>query len=596
MLKKNKFIIIVALLSVLLLFFKIFKIENYLQDNIHMGQLYKNLISKNVANRHVILSTNLDNENLDFYYFYLPITCASWRRINYEPIVILISSDFNNLSPQSLLTLKYLTQMAVKTIRINTSKKLDVFIAMISRLFVGLLPDELVRDEDFVITSDTDIIPYNKTYYYSFKAESDIVIWNAYCCGSFNFKGDKYTMYPLSHIGMVKKNWKKVMNIQSEDYEKLNEETIMKIMKKLHGDSEVYDGERTIQRGDQFWYMDQKTISVNIVKNGKELRVDKIQYRGARQDRSISSLNQWILNLKKIKDKLTDFHMFHADVFKKVESINLILELLFANEQMELIDYFKIYTSEFIELRKREKTENTNKNIKIEDIFRQQNLYSSNEIIFLSDLYEKILRNPISFIEKYVKLPFDYGFGSNSIPLTITSLLTTGDVLELGMGFFSTPLLSNVTSDYDRRLVSVDTKFEWLSKFLDYNKTQNHNVFLVDTESIIKYGSDKKWGLVLVDHSTAATRYINIIDLAQKAQIVVAHDAERPSDHMYKYEEKNVRKYYKYSCKFSIYTSKDKSWYYSTLILSNWYDVKILEPIFNKVKTDYGHVACDLNL
>jgi hypothetical protein len=118
---------------------------------------------------------------------------------------------------------------------------------------------------------------------------------------------------------------------------------------------------------------------------------------------------------------------------------------------------------------------------------------------------------------------------------------------------------------------------------------------LVDTKIIFKYGSDKNWGLVLVDHSTAATRYLNIIDLAKKAQIVVAHDAERPSDHMYKYEEKNVRKYYKYACKFSIYTSKDKSWYYSSLILSNWYDVQMLEPIFNQIKTDYGHVACNLN-
>jgi len=76
----------------------------------------------------------------------------------------------------------------------------------------------------------------------------------------------------------------------------------------------------------------------------------------------------------------------------------------------------------------------------------------------------------------------------------------------------------------------------------------------------------------------------------------VAHDAERPSDHMYKYEEKQVRKHYKYACKFSIYTSKDKSWYYSTLILSNWYDVQILEPIFNRIKTDYGHVSCNTNL
>ena len=325
--------------------------SRYLYKNISDDQLANQIVNILSINYYVILSANLDDLKSDFYFYYLPITCASWRRIYYEPIVILVSADFSKLNDEGKLVIEYLNDMKVKTVRLKIRKELNLFVSMISRIFVGLLSDDLVNDEDFVITSDADIIPFDKKYYYSFKAESDIVLWNAYCCGSFDFKGKQYTMYPLSHIGMRKKHWRQVMNIQPEDYGKLNKETIMKIMKELHGDSEVYNGQSEIQRGDKFWYMDQVTISVNIVKNGKGLKVDKIAYKGKRQDRAISSLDRWISNLESIKHKLTDFHLFHADVFQKNESINRLLDALFSNDQVKVIDYFKNYTAQFIETR-----------------------------------------------------------------------------------------------------------------------------------------------------------------------------------------------------------------------------------------------------
>jgi hypothetical protein len=591
MLTKKLFLCLIFVSLIFILLFTFLNDENTYIYNSKPEEDINQIVNILNINYYVILSANLDDLNTDFYFYYLPITCTSWRRIFYEPIVILISSDFNSLNSLSQLTLKYLNDLNIKTIKIKASKEFNVFISMVSRIFVGLIDDAFISDEDFVITSDTDIIPFDKSYYFGFKPESDIVLWNAYCCGSFEFQGDTYDMYPLSHIGMRKKHWKQVMNIEFEDYGKLDTETIMKILKNVHGESEVYDGKTAIQRGDKFWYFDQVTISVNIVKNGKKLNKYKINYEGIRQERG-QSQSKWLENLDKIRNDLTDFHLFQSDVFQKRNSMYRLFEFLFSDEQNESVNYFKNYTDTFFELRKKNLLQNSED---IGKILKRENLYDANEVLFLSKLYQKILNDPMKYIRKYVKLPFDYGFGSNSIPLTITSLLTTGDVLELGMGFFSTPLLHNVTSDYSRQLISVDTKFEWLSKFLDFNNTKSHRVYLVNTETIVNYGLDKKWGLVLVDHSTAGTRYLNIISMADKAQVVVAHDAEKPSDHMYKYEEKNVKKFYKYACKFSIYTSEDNSWYYSTLILSNWYDVRILRPIFDQVYTDYGHFSCDLN-
>ncbi len=47
--------------------------------------------------------------------------------------------------------------------------------------------------------------------------------------------------------------------------------------------------------------------------------------------------------------------------------------------------------------------------------------------------FNNILKRPNEFVLKYVNLPYDYKYGSNSIPLAISSLICDGDLLELGM-------------------------------------------------------------------------------------------------------------------------------------------------------------------
>ena len=115
----------------------------------------------------------------------------------------------------------------------------------------------------------------------------------------------------------------------------------------------------------------------------------------------------------------------------------------------------------------------------------------------------------------------------------------------------------------------------------------------MDMNQLDNYGLEKKWGLVLVDHGVAGTRYMNINKFAQLANFIIAHDAEKSSDHMYKYEQMEVRENFKYACKYSIYGSEHR--YTSTLILSNFFDVRKLTTIFDQIKNDNGHVSCDLN-
>lgn len=87
-------------------------------------------------------------------------------------------------------------------------------------------------------------------------------------------------------------------------------------------------------------------------------------------------------------------------------------------------------------------------------------------------------------------------------------------------------------------------------------------------------------------------RYINVINFSKTARIVIAHDAESTNEGYYKYGENKITSYFKYACKFTIYDESDS--YTSTLLLSNYINVKRMKKLFDKVKTEYGHVSCDL--
>ncbi|CAF0983663.1 unnamed protein product [Brachionus calyciflorus] len=215
------------------------------------------------------------------------------------------------------------------------------------------------------------------------------------------------------------------------------------------------------------------------------------------------------------------------------------------------------------------------------------------------NLLDKILQDPNEFVLRYVQIPLDYSYGSNSIPLVISALITNGNLVELGMGSFSTPLLHKISSDYNRQLVSIDTNQDWINRFIIYNTTKNHRLYFYHDFNNFQQKFDTKFsklGLVLVDHIYAGLRPIHAKYFANNTEIVIVHDAEKRSDTFYLYEKNNnIRAFFKYACKFSLYQNFEKTSYISTLILSNFIDLTILERIFKSVKSDFGHVACDLS-
>jgi hypothetical protein len=89
------------------------------------------------------------------------------------------------------------------------------------------------------------------------------------------------------------------------------------------------------------------------------------------------------------------------------------------------------------------------------------------------------------------------------LPVLIEALrITDGDVLEMGMGFFSTPFLH--WACLNRKLVSYESEAGYFWKFADGFHTDNHLCYLI--EDWDKAEIDKTWDVVLIDHGPSERR------------------------------------------------------------------------------------------
>lgn len=115
-------------------------------------------------------------------------------------------------------------------------------------------------------------------------------------------------------------------------------------------------------------------------------------------------------------------------------------------------------------------------------------------------------------------------------------------VLELGMGFNSTPIIHWLSADQGRKAVSCESDPKWFEQFADYGKS-GHTLRVVSDWSKEKF-EDTQWGVVLIDCRPALERHRQAIKLANSAHIVILHDTEPEIDRFYAY--RRVWPHYKY--------------------------------------------------
>jgi hypothetical protein len=155
-------------------------------------------------------------------------------------------------------------------------------------------------------------------------------------------------------------------------------------------------------------------------------------------------------------------------------------------------------------------------------------------------------------------------WGSHLPVLMKVISLTEGDVLELGMGLYSTPYLHWACLN-KRKLVSYDNDSEIFPSLKKEYGEGLHEVNFVDDWS--KIDIEKPWDVVLVDHAPVARRSEEIKRLANFAKFIVIHDSQERDDKTYHYS--TIYPLFKYKLVFD----KAKP---PTTLLSNFVDINNL--------------------
>jgi hypothetical protein len=107
---------------------------------------------------------------------------------------------------------------------------------------------------------------------------------------------------------------------------------------------------------------------------------------------------------------------------------------------------------------------------------------------------------------------------------------TAGPVLELGSGWFSTPLVAAFATD--RLVRTVETNHEWydrISRVCTYQPITRHRhqiVFVPDYNDAPI--DDQQWSVVLLDHEPPPRRGVDALRLRDRCQLMIGHDSEHP--------------------------------------------------------------------
>ena len=120
-------------------------------------------------------------------------------------------------------------------------------------------------------------------------------------------------------------------------------------------------------------------------------------------------------------------------------------------------------------------------------------------------------------------MDLDINWGSH-LPVLISLIKkTSGSVLEMGTGFYSTPFLHWACFP-DRYLISYENNMECFRMNKKYSSTYHKVIYVKDWDeaSIESY-----WDIAFIDHSPSQRRMIDIKRLANYAKFIIVHDTQR---------------------------------------------------------------------
>lgn len=155
-----------------------------------------------------------------------------------------------------------------------------------------------------------------------------------------------------------------------------------------------------------------------------------------------------------------------------------------------------------------------------------------------------------------VKISFRYG---SHLPVVLRAVnKTAGSVLELGAGFFSTPVLHALCTLQKRQLLTLENNHRWYRWFKVYSNSY-HEIDFVDDWAKAKI--DRPWDVAIVDHSPDFRRIEEVKRLANLVQYIIIHDSNPKYNRNFHYDQI----YHLFKYKF-VYDRDEPS----TTVLSNF--------------------------
>ncbi|KKR28419.1 MAG: hypothetical protein UT61_C0050G0003 [Candidatus Woesebacteria bacterium GW2011_GWA1_39_8] len=122
---------------------------------------------------------------------------------------------------------------------------------------------------------------------------------------------------------------------------------------------------------------------------------------------------------------------------------------------------------------------------------------------------------------------------SSHFTLLIKAILASkGPVVEVGAGFFSTPLLHWLCKSLDKKLVT----YENTQEFYDFAKrfqSPLHKIKFIENWDAMDF--ETRWGVVFIDHHPPERRGVDVINFKDTADYIVIHDTN-DSENKYNYQ------------------------------------------------------------
>jgi hypothetical protein len=165
----------------------------------------------------------------------------------------------------------------------------------------------------------------------------------------------------------------------------------------------------------------------------------------------------------------------------------------------------------------------------------------------------------------YLSYPVDLTYGSHVIPFLASLWVTDGAILELGSGWYSTPVAHRISDVHNRSVLTADSTYTWLNHFL-FLSSSKHSLYLVgDTNQKVATANgkpalevvrswksighqQKHWGFIFVDHAPSGQRVVDLERLRQQGDLFLIHDTESANEIFYKVA--NVLGTFKYRTTF----------------------------------------------